>query len=70
MSSEKLSILLAECGYQDLEELKEQTGGSSPCPGICRNEYCDNIADVDIHCTKGHCDVCGKYTVVSAYMLK
>ena len=60
---------LADIEGVDPIALLEQGVEDSVCLGICVNDGCDQVADVEPDCRDGWCDSCGTHTVKSALVL-
>lgn len=65
----KLDLLASYFDYDDIIDALEEWAFDSVTPGICRNDDCDFIADVEPDCRNGYCDSCDTYTVVSGLVL-
>jgi hypothetical protein len=66
---DKLQKLLEIEGYATLEELLEAVLSDSVSPGICMNEGCDHVAEVEPDQDRGWCDECHTNTVKAAPVL-
>jgi hypothetical protein len=66
---EKLQSLLNWTGAPDAWEILRRVNGDAVAPGICMNEDCNCIADVEPDQRRGYCDECHTNTVKPALVL-
>jgi hypothetical protein len=66
---EKLQRLLDRTGAPDVWEILRRANGDAVAPGICMNEDCNYIVDVEPDQRRGYCDECDTNTVKSALIL-
>jgi hypothetical protein len=69
MAQSKLKTLAELEGYLTINGLLADAAYESVTPGICVNEGCKYIAEVEPDCADGHCESCQTKTVRSAYVL-
>lgn len=63
---------LAVCkseGFKTPEELIASVAMDSVAPGICMNDGCDYITEVEPNQSEGYCENCDSCTVTSALVL-
>ena len=60
---------LAELGDVTMEELLAQATFDGVTLGICTNEQCDYIREVEPDQDRGYCEICDSNTVQSALIL-
>lgn len=66
---DKLKTLAEAEGYETALELLEECVYDSVCPGICTNDGCDYVTNVEPDSDSGWCELCDTNTVCSALML-
>ena len=64
----KLDDLLNAEGLT-LDELMDEYGVDTVCPGICINPGCDYTTETEHDCHDGYCEYCRTKTVKSAMIL-
>ena len=67
-NEEKINQLLDIYGM-DFDDACDEFILESVVPGICMNEGCDYVTEVEPDQTRGWCEECGTNTVVSFTML-
>jgi hypothetical protein len=65
----KLSQLVENEGYPNLDGLLRDAMFDSACPGICLADGCDYTTEVEPDQDRGWCECCCDNTVVSAHVL-
>lgn len=69
MDNDKLVQLAELEGYNDSMDMLEDFAFDSIVPGICVEDGCDYIADVEPDQGNGWCELCGENSVVSCLIL-
>lgn len=65
----KLDELIDIEGFDDLMEALQEWSSDSVVPGICCNDNCNNVEDVEPDCRDGWCSECSTNTVQSGMVL-
>jgi hypothetical protein len=65
----KLLQLVESEGFDDPQDLFQDVISDWVCPGICMNEGCDFVTDVEPDQDAGWCELCNTNTVKSGLML-
>ncbi len=65
----KLSKLVAEEGFDPVEQLLEAAAADSVSPGICVNPGCSYTCEIEPDQDRGWCEACDTPTVRSALIL-
>ncbi len=66
---EKLRTIVADAGYDALEDLLEAVAVDSVSPAICVNPGCSYTTDMEPDQEAGYCEACDTNTVKSALVL-
>jgi hypothetical protein len=64
--------LIAVCeneGFRTIEDLLKATGLDCVSPGICMNEGCNYVTEVEPDQREGYCEQCDDCSVTSALIL-
>jgi len=69
MNSDKLDTLAVAEGYPTSYDLIEERGLDSTVPGICMNDGCEYITQVEPDQSHGYCEQCKTNTVLSCCVL-
>jgi hypothetical protein len=65
----KLTNLMEQFGYDDLDDLLAAAVFDHECYGICRNDGCDYSIEVEPDQEEGWCEECQQYSVASCLVL-
>lgn len=66
---EKVDTLIEIEGFEDLQMALTEWSSDSVVPGICYNDGCNNVEDVEPDCEDGYCTECDTQTVKSPLKL-
>lgn len=61
--------LLDDVGFDDVHEMMEAYAFESMVPGVCKDEDCLAVVDVEPDQDAGWCPVCHKQSIVSCLRL-
>lgn len=65
----KLASLVRSEGYETLDTMLEEIVSDSISPGICMNDGCDYVCEVEPDQASGWCEECRTNSVKSALVL-
>ncbi len=65
----KLIALCESEGFKSIDDLIAATVVDAVSPGICMNEGCDYITEVEPDQREGYCEICDDCSVTSALVL-